>query len=584
MAADGLFLSVLARELTGVLTGTRIDRVNMPSRGEVVLLMRGREGRFPLYFSASGDCPRVCVTHTAPENPASPPMLCMLFRKHLTGGIFTGIRQEKTDRVLYFDFDCADEIGDRHLRTLVCELMPRYGNIILLDEDGDVIDAVNRVDLSRTSVRRVLPALKYELPPSQDKLSLTEAPTSGIIAKMRSCGARDVTSAVMRCVMGVSPLLARELEYRTLLRAPSKDAFPGVSEEQLRVLGELLDGLRETVVSGAPVPTAVYDADGKPLDISFIDITQYGDGVEKRRYPDLSSLLESFFREREDLARVRARARDLFTLLSRTRERVVRRLEAQRETMARAADRDKYRLYGDMIMANLPSLSKGASHYEVTDWYGGGTVSIPADPALTPERNAQRHYKEYKRMKTAEEVTAALIEKGENELVYIDSVIDELSRAEGDREISEIRRELADAGYLRRAEKGRKNKVRDPVPLPPLEYTTSGGFRVFAGRNNAQNDRLTFRTARRDDIWLHAQKMHGSHVILVRNGGTPSDSDIEEAARIAAYRSEGRDSLTVPVDYTEAGNVKKPNGSPAGFVIYHVYKTVTVRPSAGEGS
>lgn len=572
MALDGIFLSKVCDELRESAVGLRVDRVQQPGRDEVVLVLRGKSGVFRLLICVRADSPRIHFTSHTVQNPAVPPMFCMLLRKYLTAAKITAVRQRELDRVVFIDFDATNEIGDKVKLTLCTEIMGKYSNLILINGEGKVVDSIKRVDLSTSSVRQILPGIEYKLPPKQDKLCLENVRAEEVVQRIALLENKYLSSAVLECVQGVSPVAAREIAYK----AVGEDVFvSSLTEAQKEKLCAVLDGIKASLHKDKKV-FMLLENENKPKDMCFISVGQYGSALTVREYESPSFLLDDFFFERDRINRITHRGQELFKLLNTLLERTARKLNLQREELKQCADREKLRLFGELITANLHSLQKGSYVYEVANYYDSmNTLRIPCDPALTPTENANKYYKEYRKSKTAEVMLKKLIEQGEAELVYFESVLDELSRADSDSEQAAIRQELSEGGYLKtkNAAKNRPQKA-----LAPIEYRSSDGYRILVGRNNIQNDRLSLKTAAKSDVWLHTQSFPGSHVIIVSQNGEVSDKSIEEAAVVAACHSKASESSLVPVDYTRVKALKKPVGAKPGKVIYHEYYTITVNP------
>lgn len=572
MALDGVFLSAVCDELKKYGLSLRVDKVQQPSKDEIVLVLRGKSGTYRLLICVRADSPRVHFTSHNIQNPAVPPMFCMLLRKHLTAAKIVGIRQSELDRVVFIDFDASNEIGDRVRLTLCVEIMGKYSNLILIDGNNRVIDSAKRVDISTSSVRQILPGIEYRLPPKQNKLCLENTETDLIVQSITRNENKYLSSAILGSVQGISPVAARELAFQ----AVGEDRFvSSLSDRQSEKLASVIEGVKENLHSFQKV-YMLLDSNSKPKDMCFIDVKQYGSALEVREYESPSSLLDDFYFERDRINRITHRGQELFKTLANIIERTSRKLNLQREELKRCADKEVLRRNGELITANLHMLHKGAVFYEVQDYYNGmQTLRISCNPALTPTENANKYYKEYRKAKTAEVMLAKLIEQGEAELAYLETVLDELSRADSDADLSAVRLELSEGGYLK-SKTGSKGKV--PKPLPPIEYLSSDGYKILVGRNNVQNDRLSMKSAAKSDMWLHTQGFPGSHVIIVSRNGEVSDNAIEQAAVIAACHSKACDSSLVPVDYTRVKALKKPVGAKPGKVIYHEYYTITVNP------
>lgn len=571
MALDGIFLSKLKDELKEVIVGLRVDKVNQPTKDEIVLSLRGKGCAYSLLCCVRADSPRLHLTAHKISNPPTPPMFCMLLRKYLTGAMIKDIRQLSLDRVIFIDFDATNEIGDRIELTVCMEIMGKHSNFILLSE-GKVVDSIKRIDFSTSSVRQILPGLQYKFPPLQDKLNIETESVDSVYNRVVSYENKYLSSAVMMSVEGVSPIVAREISHRVCF---GDEEVSSLGDVQLEMLKNELKKMKENLHK-ADGFYMLITAEGKPKDLSYIDIKQYDDSFSVKKYDSASELLDDFYYERDRINRINHRGHELIKLMTNLVERTARKLSIQREELKKCADREQLKLYGELIVANLYQLQKGTSFYEVQNYYDDcKLIKIPCDPSLSPTENQKKYYKEYRKAQTAEEMLTKLIAEGENELLYLESVLDEISRADTDSEISAIRMELSDAGYIKNI-KGKKQK--QPKELPPLEFRTSDGFRVLVGRNNVQNDKLSLKVASKSDMWLHTQKIPGSHVIIFGDGRDISDEAIEEAAVIAAYHSKARDSSLVPVDYTRVKALKKPNGAKAGMVIYHEYYSIIVTP------
>ena len=573
MALDGIFLHFLKQEIEREALGARVEKVSQPSKEELVLSLRNRTGAYKLLLSVRSNSPRVHFTKYAPDNPQTPPMLCMLLRKTLVGAVLTGLQQVGLDRVLFLDFDASNEIGDRVHPSLCIEIMARHSNIILLDENGTVIDAVKRIDAAKSSVREILPGVPYELPPAQDKVNLLQEDARTAYERVLPEGEARLSAALLHSLQGVSPIVCRELASR----AAGEDLpVSSLSLAQKDILLQELEALLKRVRGGSPEPEMVLQ-EGKPVDFAFLPVRQYGSLMNVRAYPELSALLDDFYTERDRAERTKQRAQDLFRLLTSTMERITRRLNAQRAELAASEDREELRIRAELINAYQYTLEKGAPFYDVENYYDENRIlRIPADPALTPARNAQKYYKEYRKAQTAQRVLTEQIAAGEQELQYIESVFDALSRSQSERELAEIREELAAGGYLKRR---RSAKQKAPKALPPMEFCTDDGFSVLVGRNNVQNDKLSLKMAAKNDLWLHTKNIPGSHVILVTGGREPSGEALVQAAQLAAWFSRARESSSVPVDYTPVRMLRKPQGARPGKVIYDTYRTLSVRPS-----
>ncbi len=577
MPLDGVMLNFIKNELKRAI-GAKVDKVYQPSKEELVIGLRSKDCNEKLLLCARANSPRIHFTKAEIENPAVPPMFCMLLRKYLTGAIIKQFRQHESDRILFVDFDATNEIGDKVKLTLAVEIMAQHSNVILINDENRVVDALRRVDAEKSSFRLVLPGAQYKLPPSQDKVSLISSEPQEACGAVLGASNAKLSSAILKTLQGVSPFLARELAFRVCGDDKSIDELS--SDEKMKLFSEL-SSLKTMLISGDIKPTMVLDESEKPMDFSFLPVTQYGNSLKTIEKEDVFSLLEGFYSERDRVLRTRSKGAELFKMLDNAIERISRKLNNQRDDLKKCADRDELRIKAELITASQYKLEKGLSVYEVENYYDeNNIVKVSVDPALTPSQNAQKLYKEYHKACTAENMLIRLIEEGEQDLIYLESVRDMLSRSTLEREFSEIKDELVSQGFIK-PKKSNKKQMKKQA-LPPLEFKTSQGLTVLVGRNNIQNDKLTFKTGRKGDMWLHAQKCPGSHVLLLSEGQEIPDDAIVEAAEIAAYYSSAKDGTIVTVDYTDVKNIKKPNGAKPGFVVYYTYYSVNVKPKNKE--
>ncbi len=582
MALDGALLRQIKHELEGCLIGSRVDKIHQFSREEMVFVLRLREPAADgarsakLYLSAGADSPRLHLTSSSFENPKSPPMFCMLMRKHLGSAKLLEIRQVGLDRILHLIFETRNEMGDLIELTVAIEIMGRHSNIILIDENGRVIDSIKRIDDTMSSVRPILPGVRYTLPPAQDKLDLITSTPEQIEQRLIEGKDTPLSKALLAAVQGVSPIVCREV---------ANYVFVGDDRVISEMTPDHFDRLRfflSRVILMARdytgTPTSVIDSRKKPMDFSFLDIHQYGGSMFTRTYDSYSQLLDDFYTQRDNIQRMRHRSSDLLKVLANTADRIARKLSLQQKELADCSDRETWKIYGDLISANLYSIQKGDRTARLINFYdeAQSEVVIPLDPRKTPAQNAQKYYGEYRKADTAEKKLRELIEEGQQEAVYIDSVFDALTRAQTNDELTAIRAELAEQGYLRK--KGSAAKKGKEPKLAPKRYRSDDGFTILVGRNNVQNDQLTLKEARGRDYWFHTKNIPGSHTIVVSDGQEVPDSTLHQAAILAAVNSKAAESSQVPVDYTLIKNVKKPRGAKPGMVIYVRYQTAYVTP------
>ena len=575
MALDGIFLHHITAELKENLTDSRVSQIYQPNRDELTVVFRTFNGTKRLLISTRANSPRINLCTSIPENPPTPTMLCMLLRKRLSNAKLVSVTQPTLDRTLFMDFVSVNELGDKVNLRLVVEIMGKHSNVILCDERGAIIDALKRVDLTMSSQRLVLPNIKYDLPPAQDKLNILEHTPEEIIKKAtEELSEMPLNKALLSTLQGVSPIVCRELESVTAKGNQLTNKELGVAEKM--TLFSELEKLKAMAENSSGKPYMVIRAgENKPFDVSFLPITQYGESAVVKEYQSFSNLIDSFYFERDRVDRMKVKNQDLHRTISNITERLARKINLQTSELEKCKDRDTLRIKGDLLQANLYRIQRGASSVTVENFYDENKpMEITLNPAITPANNVQKYYKDYRKAKTAETMLTEQIKNAKEELVYLDSVADTLDRAVSEKDLSQIRLELTEQGYI----KAQKGKQKPPQALPPIEYTTSDGFKVLVGRNNKQNDKLTLKTARKTDLWFHTKEIHGSHTILVLDGKEPTDIAITEAAQIAAYHSKAQQSNNVPVDYTLVKNVNKPTGAKPGMVIYLTNKTAYVMP------
>lgn len=576
MPLDALCLSGVVAELKPILTGAKIDKVHQPGRDEMILALRLGRGNGRLLLSASPNHPRLQMTELSRENPDAPPMFCMLLRKHLMGGRILSVEQPHLERIVELRLEVLDELGDRKERRLILEAMGRRANLVLVDDQGRIVDCLRRVDGDMSAQRQLLPGLFYRLPPAMEKADPTALDGGEWLRRVEQApGESRVDHWLLDTFGGWSPLVCREIAFRAGGRVDV--TFDELGPQGRVRVGEAAEALLKTVRENNFTPT-VISVEKRPKDFTFFPAEQYEEAGECTAYPTFSALMDRFYEQRENQERIRQKGQDLIRSVTNARDRTARKIANQQRELEATQDRERLRQFGDIITSNLHAMERGMATLRAMDFYDpeGGEVEIKLDPLLTPQQNAAKYYKEYNKAKTAEEMLTIQLEKGRRELDYLNSVLENITLAEGERDLQEIRQELADTGYLRRQIKG-KDKGRRLSPKP-MEFRSTAGLRISVGKNNMQNDLLTCKQAFKSDIWFHTQKIHGSHVILWTGGAQPDLQSLNEAACLAAWFSQGRESGKVPVDYTPVKYVKKPAGARPGMVVYTTYETAWVTP------
>ena len=552
MAFDAAMVRAVAWELSEAICGARIDKIYQPEKDEILLFLRGRDSTMRLLISASANTPRIHLSSVNKENPATPPQFCIMLRKHLSGGRIVSVEQLGFERVIKIAASSKDEMGYPIERVLYCEIMGKYSNLILTDGEDKIIGAIKTVDFTTSQKRQVLPGMRYELPPAQDKTDPLTETREGFYEKYTDSavsGDKFITSRYL----GLSSLTAREIAC--LAEGSSMwDAFSKVMD---------------IIKGGNYSPTVIYNENDMPVEFSFMDIKQYGSSARVIQKETLSEAIECYFAARDNIEHNMQRASDLFKKISNVKARLNKKTLIQLEELASSEKKDEYKLCGDLITGSIYMLSRGMKEAKLVNYYDESCpeIVIKLDERLTPAQNAQKYFKKYTKAKNAEIELNKQIENSKRELEYIDTVLDHLTRAHGQSELDEIRAEVEQSGYLGRSKGNKKTPIK--TQTKPLEYRTSGGYRVLCGKNNIQNDQLTFKTASKLDWWFHVKNMPGSHTVMICNGEEPSERDFTEAAVIAAVNSSVSESKHVAVDYTQVKNVKKPGGSNPGFVVYY---------------
>ena len=568
MAFDAFYLSAVMGEIRALTADARVDKIYQPARDTVILQMKCREGRQKLLFALNPTAPRLHLTSANPENPAEPPMFCMLLRKHLLGARLVHMEQIPMERCAMFTFDCIDEMGDHVQKSLVAELMGRTCNLYLLAPDGRIIDCLRRIGLDESARRAALPGLIYQRPDpivKQNPVLLQKEDYEAILCK----AGKDVLSErLMDELGGLSPLVCREA---ALFVAGSTDARVEAMDTDA-VAGKLFLFFAEHLNHGAPY--YYCQADGTPKQFAFCPIRQYGSFQQAESF---GALLDMFYTVRDRNESMRQKSQTVRKTVQNLCTRITRKLAIQEKELEATFDRERLRQLGDIVTANIHRIVKGQTVISCEDFYDEDMklIDIPISPILSPQQNAAKFYKDYAKLKTAEKELTRQIGLGEQELYYLKSVLEELNRAQTDAELEEIKQELQQGGYLRPDAGKRKMKQ---AKSKPMVFTSTDGYPIYVGRNNRQNDELTFKAARKDDLWCHASKVHGSHVIISCGGTVPPDDTITQAAQLAAHYAETTGGQNIPVDVTQVKQVKKVPGAKPGMVIYHTYRTVIVNP------
>ena len=573
MAFDACMMRAVLSEFAREFPEAKIEKVLQPRNDEIdMVIHHGRSSR-RLVFNVGPNAPRLQLSDKQKENPLKAPMFCMLLRKYFIGARITGVSQPGFDRIAFFTVSCYDEMGFAAEKKLVCEIMGKYANLIVLDGDDKILAALKIIDFASSSVRQVLPGLKYQVPSMASKLLPLEINEQLFYEKLSDfdkerTGEKFITSTYS----GIATQIARELVYRA-----SGHTDTPVCDIDPKKFYSVFSAWQSLLINEEYLPTVVFDEKGKPIDYSYMDVTYLGESVNKRHFDSLSSMLDCYFEEKDRLEHIHQRAHDITTLLNNAEARTERKLGIQKQALLDAEKAEEYKKNADLITANLYRLQRGMESFTTVDYYDENCpeIEIKLDPRLHPSQNAQKMYKLYNKCKTAKTVLAEQIVIWERELKYLESVRQFLSRAECEMDVIEIRDELYRSGY---AAKLKGYQPPKKLASTPHRFVTSGGYELFVGRNNIQNDNLTFKIAKKGDLWFHTKDIPGSHVIMLCDGEEPSEQDYTEAASLAARYSKATADL-VAVDYTRVKNIKKPGGSKPGFVTYKTNYTAFVHPA-----
>lgn len=579
MAFDAGMLACMIAEVRQKALGARIEKVFQPERDEIVLQMRSLEGGKRLLINAGSNTPRFGFTAEQKENPMTPPMLCMLLRKHLQGAKLSDVYQAGFERVVFLEFETRDEMGFECRRYLIAEIMGKYSNLIFTNEDKKIMAVLHPVDFSTSARRQVLPGMTYELPPEQDKRNPLDVDRDAFLALLSSSASdRACDKWICATFLGISATVAREIAYRA---AGETDIPTALCDPEL--LWDAFRSVMGCITEDRYAPTMILKGN-VPAEYAFCALRHYGSDFESRAFESAGALLDEFFHTRDRENHIRQRAADVLRILTNADARLRKKIELQKAELAECEKGEQYKKYGDLITANLYRLTRGMGRVELVDYEdmredgSFGNCLVELDTRLSPSANAQVYYKKYNKSKTARVELTKQIALGERELEYIDSVFDALTHAETSADLAEIRDELYRSGYASRM---KNYSLAKKMPAPVVaKFVTSGGYTVLCGKNNVQNEYITHKLAGKNDYWFHVKNLPGSHAVMLCNGEEPDAVNFTEAAEIAAFFSKGTDGQNVEVDYTFVKNVKKPAGGKPGLVIYHTNWSCIVTPDA----
>lgn len=569
MALDGIVVASLVCELNNSILNSRISKIAQPESDELMLTLKGKDGQRRLSMSASASLPFLCLTDENKKSPATAPNFCMGLRKHIANGRITKISQPGLERIVMFEIEHRNELGDLCRKTLVIELMGKHSNIIFLKEDATIIDSIKHVGAQVSSVREVLPGRTYFIPETSRKENPLEA-TEESFSRIVFSKPESVCKAIYGSYTGISPLIASELCYRAGIDGERPPA--ALSEEEKLHLFHHFDWLMADVREASFSPNILYQKK-EPVEFSAVRLLSYGDCAQKD-FSSISEVLKTYYKDRDSYARIRQKSSDLRRITATALERARKKYGLQQKQLKDTEKREKYRIYGELLHAYGYGLAEGETKLEAYNHYAGETITIPLDKTLTASENAKKYFDRYGKLKRTYEALSTLITETKQEIEHLESIATALDIAVSEDDLAEIREELTEFGYIRKKRGDKKAKIKSK----PLHYISSDGFHMYVGKNNYQNDALTFQFANGGDWWFHAKGMPGSHVIVKTEGEELPDRAFEEAGRLAGYYSKGRDSDKVEIDYLQRKNVKKPNKAAPGFVVYYTNYSLTIRP------
>ncbi len=569
MALDGITVASLAAELNHTILNARISKIAQPEADELLLTLKGNGGNYRLALSANASLPFVYLTQNNKPSPMTAPNFCMLLRKHIANGRITAIRQPGLERIIQFEIEHLDELGDLRTKTLVVELMGKHSNIIFCTEDSKIIDSIKHVSQQMSSIREVLPGREYFIPQTQEKYNPLTASQEEFVEKALS-KPLSAAKAIYTTYTGISPVLANEICTRALVDGDLPAA--ALSEgEKLHLCNHFLWMMED--VKNENFKPHIIVKNGQPVDFAPVELTQYQD-MENEYNSSISFVLEQFYARRNVFHRIRQKSVDLRKIVATASERSRKKYDLQEKQMRDTEKRDKYRIYGELINTYGYSVPEGSKSFQAMNYYTNEEITIPLDPLLSPTENAKKYFNKYNKLKRTCEALESLLTETKNEIEHLDSIATSLNIAESEEDLVQIKEELISYGYIRKKSGEKRRKIKSK----PFHYLSSDGFHMYVGKNNYQNDELTFKFAGGGDWWFHAKGMPGSHVIVKTNGNELPDRTYEEAARLAAFYSKGRENEKVEIDYLERKNVKKPNGAVPGYVIYYTNYSMAIKP------
>ena len=570
MALDGFVISNIVAELNQTILNARISKIAQPENDELLFTLKGQNGQYRLAVSASASLPFLYLTANNKPSPLTAPNFCMLLRKHIANGRIVKIYQPHMERIIHFDIEHLDELGDLCQKTLIVELMGKHSNIIFCNSDGMIIDSIKHVSAMMSSVREVLPGREYFIPSTQgDKLNPLEVTEEAFLdtAMAKPC---SITKALYSSFTGTSPVIANEICHRASIDGDMP--VDSLDADGKKHLFHIFSWMMDDVRAGKYQPNIVFK-EKEPIDFSCFHLSEFSDYTTKD-YDSISEVLEQYYATRNVYTRIRQKSVDLRKVVTTTLERNRKKFQLQEKQLRDTEKREKYKVYGELIHTYGYGLEEGAKELEALNYYTNEMIKIPLDPTLDAKENAQKYFDKYNKLKRTYEALTELIQETKTEIEHLESISTSLDIALSEDDLLQIKEELMEYGYIKRKRTDKKAKIKSK----PFHYRSSDGYDIYVGKNNYQNDELTFKFATGNDWWFHAKGMAGSHVIVKSNNEDLPDRVFEEAGKLAGYYSKGRDSDKIEIDYLQKKNVKKPNGSAPGFVVYYTNYSLTIHP------
>lgn len=574
MAFDGITVAAVTKELNDSFIGARIYKIAQPESDELLITLKPERGQFRLLLSVDPSLPLAYITEDNKPSPMTAPNFCMLLRKHILNGRIVSITQPSLERIIRFEIEHMDEMGDMRRKVLIVELMGKYSNIIFVDENDIIIDSIKHINSFVSSVREVLPGREYFVPNTAEKLDPLNTSMDEFVDKIKT-KPMPVSRAIYSSYTGLSSVISEELCYRADI--DSRISADSIEDSVLCKLYACFSKLMTDIANGEFSPCIIYE-DSVPKEFSAVGLSEYEEyagSISVERIDSISRVLYDYYSKKASVTRIRQKSADLRRVVTTLLERNVKKYDIQLKQLKDTEKKDKYKVYGELINAYGYGVEQGAKSFEADNYYTGEKITIPLDENLTPLENARKYFDRYQKLKRTEEAVSIQAEETRKEIEHLDSIKTSLDIAVLEEDLTQIKEEMIESGYIKR--KG-GNKRKDKITSKPFHYVSSDGFHMYVGKNNIQNEELTFKVANGGDYWFHAKKTPGSHVIVKTEGRELPDRTYEEAAALAAYYSKGREQEKVEVDYVIRKEVKKPAGSPLGFVVYYTNYSMVIKP------